>query len=254
MQSIRSSQGLLHYEANHQALTGRPLILIHGAGGSHEDWPATLRQSDQLPVLALDLPGHGRSPGPGRATVEAYADCMLAFMDTLSIEKADLAGHSMGGAIAQQIALSHPERVDRMILVATGARLAVNAQIISQILTDTQALITRVAHWMWHPDSPAEMIEFSIRQMLATEASVIQNDYIACDTFDTRDRLQDIQALTLVIGAEKDKMVPINRSEQLAEKIPRASLLRYSDAGHMLPLEQGAWLTEAITGWLLGKS
>jgi len=67
------------------------LVLVHGAGGSHLDWPAPLRRLRGANVYALDLPGHGRSGGPGRSSIAAYRDFLLSFLDSLSLDRAVVA-------------------------------------------------------------------------------------------------------------------------------------------------------------------
>jgi len=85
--------------------TRAPTLLIHGAGDSRLIWPGSLRRLPEADAIALDLPGHGKSPGPARDQVEDYAADVIALLDALRIDRAVLCGHSMGGAIAQQIAL-----------------------------------------------------------------------------------------------------------------------------------------------------
>ncbi len=89
-----------------------PIVFIHGAGGNHLVWGFQRRAvADIAHVIALDLPGHGRSDSPGRNTIDGYRDVVLGLLDALKIERAVIDGHSMGGAIAQTLALTNPERV-----------------------------------------------------------------------------------------------------------------------------------------------
>jgi pimeloyl-ACP methyl ester carboxylesterase len=104
----------------HQA-DGAPVLLIHGAGESHLVWPIGLRRLPGTIVYALDLPGHGKSRGTGRSTIADYADWLGSFLAALLVPAAVCIGHSMGGAIAQQLALTHPDRTAALVLVATGA-------------------------------------------------------------------------------------------------------------------------------------
>src|SRR5512135_2732998 len=86
------------------------MVLVHGAGENHLAWPAELRHVDGVTVHALDLPGHGKSGGKGRSSIGDYVEVVRGFLDALNVERAVIMGHSMGGAIAQQFALTWPTR------------------------------------------------------------------------------------------------------------------------------------------------
>ena len=107
-----------------------PLLLIHGAGGSRLHWPPGIRRLTGWRVLAIDLPGHGDSPGPGERSIEAYTGCVLEWLDEYGVERVIPAGHSMGGAIALTLALQAPDRLAGMVLVGSGARLRVAPSIL----------------------------------------------------------------------------------------------------------------------------
>ena len=85
------------------------LVLIHGAGGNHLHWPPELRRLPGATVYALDLPGRGRSDGPGHNAVPDYAKVLIGFLDAVQADRAMLMGHSMGGAIAIRGAARIPE-------------------------------------------------------------------------------------------------------------------------------------------------
>src|SRR5581483_8725017 len=109
-----------------RGVKGAPLVFIHGAGDSHLLWNGQLAAlSDVARTLALDLPGHGRSRGAGCESIEAYASAVREFLDAANIPRAVIAGTSMGGAIAQTLALDVPARVAGLVLVGTGAKLRV---------------------------------------------------------------------------------------------------------------------------------
>ena len=214
------------------------MALVHGAGENHLVWPAQLRRVDDVTVHALDLPGHDRSGVKGRSSVGDYVEVVRGFLDALDVERAVIMGHSMGGAIAQQFALTHPARTAGLILVATGAKLRVAPPILNGILTDTEATLDLVTQFAWGPDAPEPMVELGRAQLAETLPEVMAGDYAACDAFDVRERLGQIAAPTLVIGGTADQMTPIKYAEYLADKIPGARLARIEGAGHMVMLEQ----------------
>ena len=116
---------IYYFEHQGEGTRKPPVVLIHGAGGTHLHWPAPIRRLPEYPVYALDLPGHGKSEGRGQQSITAYAQCVLDWMDSLQMHKAVFIGHSMGGAVALTLGLQHPERVLGLGLVGTGARLKV---------------------------------------------------------------------------------------------------------------------------------
>ncbi|NTW97360.1 MAG: alpha/beta fold hydrolase, partial [Oscillochloris sp.] len=124
MPTLETATGLVFYATHGEA--GPALICLHGAGGSHSHWGHLLGGlADCARVFAPDLPGHGRSAPPGRATVDGYVEFLFEFMDALGLERALLAGHSMGGAIALAAALARPGRVAGLALLGSSARLRV---------------------------------------------------------------------------------------------------------------------------------
>jgi pimeloyl-ACP methyl ester carboxylesterase len=214
------------------------MVLVHGAGENHLVWPASLRRVDGVTVYALDLPGHGKSGGQGRASVGDYVTVLLGFLDALGVQRAVIAGHSMGGAIAQQFALSHPSRTAGLILVATGARLRVAPVILDGILTDTDATLDLVTRYAWGPNAPEQMVQLGRAQMAEVSPQVVANDYAACNAFDVMDRVGQIAAPTLALGGTADQMTPPKYVAFLAEKIDGARLAMIEGAGHMVMLEQ----------------
>ena len=87
---------------------GQVLVAIHGSGGNHTHWPKGFRMLKKAAVYAVDLPGHGQSSGQGRNNVDAYADFIDSFVAKLKLKNVTLIGHSLGGAIAQLLALLSP--------------------------------------------------------------------------------------------------------------------------------------------------
>lgn len=203
-----------------------------------------------LHVIALDLPGHGRSAGSGYADTLGYARDVGAFLDALSITRAIVVGHSMGGAIAQQIALQMPERVAGLVLLGTGSKLPVDPSLPQRITEETASAIDWIVDWAWSDHAPDELKQLSRERLLNTPVAVLRNDYIACQTFDTREQVQNIQAPTLVISAAGDRMVKPKFSITLSEKIPEAAFVSIENAGHMFPLEKPHEVARIIHAWL----
>lgn len=231
---------------------GPALLLIHGAGGSHLDWPAGLRRLAGTAVITIDLPGHGRSPGPGCDTISAYANAVADFISAHKLEKVVLGGHSMGGAIALELALRQPPHLAGLLLLATGARLPVSDAILQQALTDFAAATDFVARYAWARHVPDAVRQMGLARMRQTAPTVLHGDFVACNSFDVRHRLAEIAVPTLVIGAAEDKMAPPRFSEFLADQIAGANLLILENTGHMLALEREAEVKTAVQTFMQG--
>ena len=114
-----------------------PLVLLHGAGGNHLTWPSDIRRLTGYRVYAVDLPGHGRSPGRGQQTISGYTQLVRDWMQAVDLHRAAIVGYSMGSAIALTIALEFPEHVIGLGLVGAAAKLHVNAQLLEDIASAT---------------------------------------------------------------------------------------------------------------------
>ncbi|HHS97048.1 MAG TPA: alpha/beta hydrolase [Chloroflexi bacterium] len=238
----------LHYTAH--LGDGPAVVLIHGAGGNHLVWPPALRRLPGASTYAIDLPGHGRSEGAGRETIEAYAADVMSFLDALGIQQAVLVGHSMGGAIAQTIALSHPGRVSGLVLLSTAARLRVAPAILEGLRTDFEGTVRLISQWAWGPDADPAWIERGREMMAACGSQVLYRDFLACDRFDVRDQVAAITCPLLVLTGSEDRMTPSRFGRWLAEQAPRGKFVLIEGAGHMLALERPQAVLENVTTFL----
>jgi pimeloyl-ACP methyl ester carboxylesterase len=141
-----------------------PLILIHGAGGSYLHWSAEIRHLRGEDILAIDLPGHGDSSGEGKETIEDYVASLLEFMNNLDIDRAVIAGHSMGGAIGLRLSLDFPERIPGLILIGAGAKLRVHPQLIEYCSSESTypKAVTQVKEWAFSPHADQRLVELSL--------------------------------------------------------------------------------------------
>lgn len=251
MPFVSTPNGKLFYAEKDEPLSPYPpLILVHGAGVDHSGWSAEIRRLTDMRVLAVDLPGHGQSEGAGYQNVTAYTETIKTFMDALKIQKAIIAGHSMGGAIAQTMAVSMPTRVAGIILVGTGAKLGVNSSLFEIIKNDYPAAVELMTKWEWAKETGEDLRRIGRKQLLATPSTVTYGDFVACSLYDLSDTVAKIQAPTLIIGGGADKMTPFALSEGLAAQIPNSTLVKIEGAGHKMPMERPQEVAQAITQWI----
>lgn len=248
-----------------------PMVFIHGAGSSHLIWGAQVRAfGDVARAIALDLPGHSKSHGLASKTppmqaegsagavplpaaydsITAYGVVVRDFLDALEIQQAILIGHSMGGAIAQTLALDHPERVAALALVATGARLRVSPAFIDGFRADFDATVDQIIAHYFAPDADPRMLQKSAALLRACGQSIVLGDFSACNGFDATERLSEIRAPTLVLSGRADALTPVKYSEFLASRIPQAELKIIDGAGHHVMLEKAEEFNRVLREWL----
>ncbi|MCZ7570521.1 MAG: alpha/beta hydrolase [Ardenticatenaceae bacterium] len=251
MPTISLDGEVLFYQERGTRGAGPTLLFVHGAGGTWRHWGLQVRDLEGAYRLAPDLPGHGRSAGPGRQTVEAYTEVMMALIRTLDLTEVTVIGHSMGGAIALTMARQAPETVARLGLVGTGARLRVRSDFLAGLLAaDPAPVIRQIALASYHPGAPEAQIAQTARELAATDPRVYHGDFSACDAFDLMDRLEAIAQPALVLTGTEDRMTPPKYAHYLAERLPNATLRLVPDAGHMVMLEQPAAVAEALRQFL----
>ncbi len=252
MESTRLLAGVFHADSGPAAAGGPPLVLVHGAGGTHRHWPEELRALPGRRVIALDLPGHGGSPGPAPGDVAGFARNALGLLDALGVARAVVAGHSMGGAVALAAALAAPERMAGLVLVGTGARLRVSPAVM-QATADPAALAAAadsMAGWSFGSLAGLEMRREFAAGLLAGAPGVVHGDFAACDAFDVMARLGEIRAPALVVCGSEDRLTPLKYSEYLRDHLAGARLEVVPGAGHMVMLEAPAAVALAVEAFL----
>ncbi|MBN1666699.1 MAG: alpha/beta fold hydrolase [Anaerolineales bacterium] len=229
-----------------------PVILIHGAAGTHLHWPAEVRRLSGNPVYALDLPGHGKSESRSYQAIAEYQNALLSWLAALGIYQAILIGHSMGGAIALSMALDHPERVLGLGLIGTGARLRVNEQILENAASaaTVPAALEAIVTLAFGEQADPRLVELAAMRMAGTRHSVLHGDLLACTSFDRLAELGQIRVPTQVIVGQKDQLTPVRYSQHLADQIPNASLQIIPGAGHMVMLEQPQQVAEILQAFI----
>jgi pimeloyl-ACP methyl ester carboxylesterase len=226
---------------------GKPsLLFLHGAGGTHRNWGKQIQGLRDATLVALDLPGHGRSRGKGRQTIEGYADLVAELMAALEIESLTVVGHSMGGAIALDLALRYGDQVGGLVLVGTGARLRVMPSLLQGLRGEFESTVDLLCRYAYGPLASEEMVRLGREEMLAIGPEVLLGDFLACDRFDVMDRLGEVRLPTLVLCGEEDQLTPLKYSQFLVDHIPGARLVTIPEAGHMVMLEKPQETTDAI--------
>jgi len=229
-------------------------VLIHGTGCSADAWRyQILDLSRAFEVVAADLPGHGGSDPVPDPSVERYATTVEALLQRLGRRKVFLAGHSMGGAVALQVALDRPDLLKGLILVATAAYLDTLALTPDILLWAIAALPHKFKGMFFSDLVTDEGLAIARADVRRCSLETVLGDFAACRRFDFRQRLRRLVMPTLILCGTEDLITPPHYSERLHQEIAGSSLVLVEKAGHMLPLECPARVNQAIRGFVRGR-
>jgi pimeloyl-ACP methyl ester carboxylesterase len=221
------------------------LLFIHGAGASGKVWH--LQLAHFRGSLALDLPGH--PTGSGCTSIEDYADFVGKYIESNAVKDLVVVGHSMGGAIAIELAL-RGTRMAGLILVGTGARLRVQPEILRTILGNYDEACKLVARWSVSQEAGGFIVNQIAQEMLKVKAEVAHGDFSACDRFDRMNDVEKISAKTLIVCGADDRLTPFKYSQFLHERIRDSKLVVVPDAGHSVMLEKHREFNGALEAFL----
>ncbi len=247
----------LYWEARGR---GAPVLLVHGLGLSGGAWWRTVDAlAPNMRVITFDHRGIGRSQSWTYAyTTEALADDAVSILDALGIDRVHLYGFSLGGMVAQQVALRHPARVRSLVLGAThsgGRRAAAPDSEVVAFIRRRGGMPSQEAAWASvpynygprcrseHVDRIADDIARRLRNPFNERAYRAQ--LLAASLHNCFGRLERIAAPTLIVHGARDRMIPVTNARMTAERVPGARLEILADAGHLYPTEEPA-VDEAI--------
>lgn len=232
---------ILNYEIMGEGL---PIIFLHGYPLNRTIWsPLAENLAAFARVILVDLRGHGNSPAPeGKYSMELMAADIINLMDSLNIKKAILVGHSMGGYASLAFVKNYPDRLGGLGLVATQAtadspeKRQARLDSIQQVKSDGVApiadgMLTRLT-------SRSDLYAVLRNIMVATpRQGVIGTLQGIADREDATSRLKNIRVPTLILAGIEDKIISLDRAEEMARLIPNAWLVKIPGAGHMPMME-----------------
>jgi pimeloyl-ACP methyl ester carboxylesterase len=228
------------------------LVLIHGAGASRLLWESQVEAlSSFANTVAIDLPGHGTSPGKGRDSISDYAQAVNDFLDLVQVPRPIPCGLSMGGAIAQNLLIKTPGRFPAGILINTGARLKVLPMIFETIEKSYDEYVKLSCTFAISMKNCAEDLTKRVTACLQSTAEVVLGDFRACDAFDVMGQLDLINVPVLVLTASDDMLTPPKYGSYLANNLKDAYTANIADAGHLSPIEKPIEVNNAIQGFLM---
>jgi pimeloyl-ACP methyl ester carboxylesterase len=223
------------------------IVFVHGAAFDHSVWQWQSRYFAHhgFTVLVPDLPAHGRSPGATRTSIEAMAQWVAAFIESASLPRVALVGHSMGSLVALEAALAYPALVSKLALVGVAAPMAVGEPFLAAAADDDPAGFDMEVVWGHGRNAmlaaspvPGTSLVSASRQLNGrARPGVLHADLAACNAYRAEPaRLESLAIPTLVVGGERDQMTPLKATRAVADAIPGARFAAL-DAGHSMMTE-----------------
>lgn len=245
---------------------GRPLdprrptlVFLHGAANDHSVWGL---QSRYLAwhgnnVLAVDLPGHGRSSGAVQPTVEALADWVVALLDAAAVPAAALVGHSLGSLIALHAAAEHPDRVRAVALLGAAVPMTVSDALLALAAADDHRALELINGWSYGPARQLGgaampgmwLAGNSLRLMERAAPGALHTDLAACQNYTAGlATAARVRCPTLLIVGERDLMAPPANARALAAALTAPRVVTLAGAGHALMAEEPDAVLDALRG------
>jgi pimeloyl-ACP methyl ester carboxylesterase len=223
------------------------VLFVHGTGQDHTIWalPTAYFARHDRNVLAVDLPGHGRSGGSPLGSVEEIADWPMAVLDAVEQKQAAIAGHSLGSLAAIAAAARHPRRVRAIALVGTALPMTVSARLLEAAQDNRHEAIDMLVNWGYSedggggaPEPGIPLREAGQRLLEQARPGVIYIDLKACDDYAAGlEHAAAVRCPALLILGERDRLTPARSARQLAATLPNAETAILEGCGHALLAE-----------------
>ncbi len=241
------------------------VVFIHGAQNDHSVWILQTRYFAHhgFGVLAVDLPGHGRSKGAPLVSVEAISDWLLALLDAAGVQQASLVGHSMGSLIALEAAFRAPERVARLALVGTAYPMKVSDALLEASKSQEQVAIDMVNIWSHtsiaqKPSCPGPGFYVMnggqrLMQHISRKnpAQVFYTDFSACNAYGNGENAaKSLACPALLLLGKRDMMTPPKATAALTKAIADCRVVQIDNCGHSLMAEQPDAVLDALYGFM----
>jgi pimeloyl-ACP methyl ester carboxylesterase len=246
------------YTGTRPADASRPtVVLVHGAANDHSVFALQSRwlAHHGRSVLAVDLPGHGRSEGPPLRGVEAVADWLVAVLDAAHVRQASIVGHSLGSLAALEAAARHPERVAKIALLGTAVPMAVSETLLTAARDSPQDACEMITGWSHSParqlgGNPVPgmwMTGAALALMERNAPGALAVDLRACNDYSRGlDAAREVRCPALVVIASRDLMAPPKAAQALVAALAGATVVTLPDCGHAIMTEQPDALLDAL--------
>jgi pimeloyl-ACP methyl ester carboxylesterase len=226
--------------------SGFPLIFVHDYTNTSEFWREQIAEfSDSYLVIRPNLPGHGISPRPATRSysIDAFVNDIEGIFHQLSLRRVVLVGLSMGGVVAQQVAIENPEFIQALVLVntashASGPDISMEKTLAAIDEFGVAAISQNLAVRSFASGTPPSLVEWAKHEVIRTPEFVAREAVVSLNTSDMRTTLRRISVPTLVVAGEQDVLTTPLQSKELADGIPDSMFVVIEHAGHFPMLER----------------
>ena len=233
------------------------IVFVHGAGMDHTVWTLFCRHFARhgRNVIAIDLPGHGRSGGEARCSIEEMADWIIALLDALQVDQAAITGHSLGSLVTLDCAARHPRRVRAIALVGSTAPMPVSDAILEAAANDDHAAFDMLTQWGYskrhlyggNSNPGMWMVGSTLRLFERSRPGVLHADMSACNSYQSGlERAASIKCPVLVVLGSEDRLTPVRGTRALLDALPSPRVEILTAAGHTLMSEAPNALLDAL--------
>ena len=237
------------------------IVFVHGAANDHGVWALQSRYFAHHGhnVLAVDLPGHGRSGGEALPSVAAIADWLVAFLDAMRVERAILVGHSMGALAALDMAGKHPGRVAKLALLGAAVPMPVSEMLLDAAKQNDHVAFELINGWSFSPGDQLGgnrlpgvwMTGNAMRLMERSRPGALYTDLLAChDYADGLTVASSIRCPVLVVLGQRDQMAPEKNTTALIAALADKRVIAIPDCGHSLMTEAPDAVLDALREFL----
>ncbi len=243
----------VHYQFPSQAEArvrqGHNVLMVHGAVDNHLVWrhQHAYLEREHTP-LSIDLPGHGDSQGPPIDTPADFRHFIKSFVDVMDLAPFVFAGHSMGGSMALDYAIHHPDDVTGLILVGAGAHWELSAEHLELWTTDPERAQRENVALLFSKKTSQRLVDEYAKQLAAQGPGTCTADFLNCDRYDLLGQINQIQVPTLVAAGDEEEW--LENSREIHDSAMNTTFEIIPAAGHAVMIEQPALLNEKFGAYL----
>ncbi len=237
---------------------GIPLVFIHGWAGDSTKWESQIKFFlGKYPVIVYDLEGHGKSVKITNYSIKHHSQILHALLDFLGLKQVHLVGHSMGGMIAQQYAIDHPDRLQKLILISTTTKIITSFK--KRLTTLLMRLLLRVSFrkffkilfsYTQAPEISSEKLDALLERANEIPPKVIRKTFKEMTSYNSSKKLSTFNKPTLIMVGEKDPIISSQMVQTLHQIMPNSTLKIIQNGYHEIIIENSNLVNRTIQNFI----